>query len=238
MVSLLDLNGVPVEVVRKPIKHLHLGVYPPEGRVRIAAPEQLGMEAIRLFAIGKLPWIRSQQARFQAQEREASLEYIDRESHYLWGRRYLLRVYEADAPPEVRLRVRTIDLSVRPGAGREQRAAVLQAWYRAQLREALPTLLAKWQPVLRVKPERIHLQRMKTKWGSCNPGLRSIRLNTELARKPAGALEYILVHELAHLIEATHGPRFVAILDRSMPQWRELRDSLNRSPLGHMDWSY
>lgn len=235
MVSSLDLNGVPIEVVRKPIKHLHLGVYPPGGRVRIAAPEHMGVEAIRLFAIGKLPWIRRQQARFIAQERESQHEYVDRESHYLWGRRYLLRIREADLAPSVRLRARTLDMHVRPGADARQRKEIMEAWYRVQLREALPPLLAKWQNLLSVQPRRVHLQRMKTKWGSCNPALGSIRLNTELARKPAECLEYILVHELAHLIEPNHGGRFTSILDQALPQWREIRGVLNYLPLRRLE---
>lgn len=235
MVSSLDLNGVPIEVVRKPIKHLHLGVYPPGGRVRIAAPEYMGMEAIRLFAIGKLPWIRRQQARFIAQERESKHEYVDRESHYLWGRRYLLRIREADSAPSVRLRARTLDMHVRPGADARQRKEVMEAWYRDQLRGALPPLLFKWQKLLGVQPRRVHLQRMKTKWGSCNPALGSIRLNTELARKPVECLEYILVHEFAHLIEPNHGGRFTSILDQALPQWREIRGVLNYLPLRRLE---
>lgn len=227
----LELAGLVVEVVRKPIRNLHLSVYPPDGRVRIAAPDGMPMDAIRLFAIGKLPWIRRQQARFGAQVRESEPEYVERESHYLWGRRYLLRVFVVDATPTVRLRVRTLDICVRPGGDATQRKEILEAWYRDQLREALPPLLAKWQKLLGVQPRRVHLQRMKTKWGSCNPTLGSIRLNTELARKPAECLEYILVHELAHLIEASHSSRFTAILDRAMPQWREIRGVLNDLPL-------
>ena len=149
----------------------------------------------------------------------------------------MLRVIEKDAAPAVRLRVRTIDLQVRPGADSQQRGRVLDSWYRDQLRATLDPLLTKWQRLLRVKVERVHLQRMKTKWGSCNSELCSIRLNTELARKPAECLEYILVHELAHLREPSHGPRFIALLDGALPQWRELRDTLNRLPLGHVSWN-
>lgn len=235
MGSTLEFAGLAVEVVRKPIRNLHLSVHPPEGRVRIAAPDSMPMDAIRLFAIGKLPWIRRQQARFGAQVREREPEYVERESHYLWGRRYLLRVVVADATPSVRLRARTLDLQVRPGSDRTQRREILEAWYREQLREALPPLLAKWQKLLGVQPRRVHLQRMKTKWGSCNPALGSIRLNTELARKPAECLEYILVHELAHLIEASHSQRFIGILDRALPQWREVRGVLNDLPLRRLE---
>lgn len=232
MVATLELAGLAVEVVRKPIKNLHLGVYPPDGRVRIAAPERMPMDAIRLFAIGKLPWIRRQQTRLRTQPRDVQPEYIERESHYLWGRRYLLRIVEADSAPAVRVRARTLDLRVRPGTSGAQRGEIMQAWYRGQLRQAVEPLLEKWQPLLRVKARRIHVQLMKTKWGGCNPNLRSVRLNTELARKPPECLEYILVHELAHLREASHGPRFIALLDGALPQWREVRDVLNQLPLG------
>lgn len=235
MAATLELAELAVEVVRKPIKNLHLGVYPPDGRVRIAAPERMPMDAIRLFAIGKLPWIRRQQARFSAQEREGQPEYIERESHYLWGRRYLLRIRETDSTPGVRQQARTLDLHVRPGADAVQRKKTMEAWYRDQLREALPPLLAKWQKLLGVQPRRVHLQRMKTKWGSCNPALGSIRLNTELARKPAECLEYILVHELTHLIEPSHSSRFTTILDRALPQWREVRGVLNCLPLRQLE---
>jgi len=238
MAATLELAELAVEVVRKPIKNLHLGVYPPDGRVRIAAPESMPMDAIRMFAIGKLPWIRRQQAQFVAQERAFQPEYVERESHYLWGRRYLLRILESDTSPGVRLRSRAIDLQVRPGMTSEQRGDVMESWYRSQLRQALIPLMSKWQALLSVDPKRVHLQRMKTKWGSCNPSLCSIRLNTELARKPIECLEYILVHELAHLREPSHGPRFIALLDHALPQWRELRNVLNRLPLGHADWEY
>jgi predicted metal-dependent hydrolase len=231
MAERVGIAGLAIEIERKPIKHLHLVVYPPDGRVRIAAPEGMTLDAIRIFAIGKLPWVRRQQKRLHEQQREGDLEYINRESHYLWGRRYLLRVIEADAPPKVTLRARTIDLHVRHGASLDQRDDLFQSWYRSQMRLAIEPLLTKWQPLLRVKVERVHLQRMKTKWGSCNTPLRSIRLNTELAKKPLPCLEFILVHELAHLRHRNHGARFTALLDDALPQWRDIRDELNRLPL-------
>ena len=235
MTTKLQLSDLVIEVERKAIKHLHLSVYPPDGRVRIAAPERMAVEAIRLFAIGKLPWIRRQRKRLHDQQREGSFEYVERESHYLWGRRYLLRVIEADAPPKITLRARSIELRVRHGASLEQCDDLLQAWYRSQLRLAIEPLLMKWQKLLRVKAEHVHLQRMKTKWGSCNTAMRSIRLNTELAKKPLQCLEFILVHELAHLRHRTHGPSFIALLDDTLPQWRDIRDELNRLPLASVN---
>jgi len=238
MSAVLDLGDLAVEVVRKPIKHLHLGVYPPDGRVRVATPERLSLNSIRLFVIGKLPWIRQQQKRMLAQARAPALEYVERESHFLWGRRYLLRILTTDRAPAVVLRARTIDLHVRLGFGAKQRGELMERWYRDELRRGLQPLLEKWQRLLNVKAERVYLQRMKTKWGSCNPHLGNIRLNTELARKPLECLEYIVVHELVHLREPDHGPRFVALMDSALPGWRDLRDVLNRLPLNHADWTY
>lgn len=228
----LNLSDLAVEVERKPIKHLHLSVFPPDGRVRIAAPERMSMDAIRLFAIGKLPWIRTQQQKLQMQRREAPREFLERESHYVWGRRYLLNVVEYDASPSVELKSRRLRLQVRPGTDQAKRKDILDAWYREQLRIAVDPLLAKWQPLIKAKVKRVFVQRMRTKWGSCNASARHIRLNTELAKKPPECLEYILVHEMAHLRYPTHGPRFVELMDALMPQWRNLRELLNQLPLG------
>lgn len=223
----LLLSGIAVEVERKPIKHLHLSVYPPHGRVRIAAPERMDMDAIRVFAVGKLPWIRGQRRKLQAQLREPAREYCERESHYLWGRRYLLSVVEAEEKPSVRKLHRSLRLTVRPAMSAEQRGRILESWYRAQLRIAVVPLVEMWSSRLRVAVSRIYVQRMKTKWGSCNPTACHIRLNTELARKPPAGLEYVLLHEMAHLRYPDHGARFIALLDDAMPQWREVRRLLN-----------
>jgi predicted metal-dependent hydrolase len=238
MATRLNLGPLTVEVVKKDIKNLHLSVYPPHGQVRISAPRRMNLDTIRVFAIGKLDWIRTQQKRLREQEREAAREYLDRESHYVWGRRYLLKVIEHDAPAGVVLQPRCLLLQVRPGAGRENREAVLEAWYREQLKTAAASLIAKWQPRLGVGVARLFVQRMKTKWGGCNPATRNIRLNTELAKKPRECLEYIVVHEMAHLLEPTHNARFVALMDRFMPRWRFYRDLLNRLPVRHERWEY
>lgn len=234
----IDLGGIVVEVFRKGIKNLHLSVYPPNGRVRIAAPERMKPETIRAFAITKLPWIKQQRRQMQAQPREPRREYVDRESHYLWGRRYVLRVVERDGPPEVRLTPRRIELHVGAEVGVARRHAVLEQWYREQLRAAAEPLVARWERRLGVKSQRIFIQSMKTRWGSCTPAAGNIRLNTELAKKPPLCVEYIVVHELAHLIERSHGPAFVAILDRHLRNWRERRATLNAAPVSHRDWDY
>jgi predicted metal-dependent hydrolase len=238
MVIQLELGGVTVDVVTKDIKNLHLSVYPPTGRVRIAAPLHMKLETIRVFAIAKLGWIKRQQRHVVGQDREAQREYLDRESHYVWGKRYLMKVLVSEGAPTVGLSHRQLVLSLRPNMGEERRGEILDAWYRAQVRAAMPALLARWQPLMGVKADRFFVQRMKTKWGSCTPSTQSIRLNTDLAKKPPGCLEYIVVHELAHLLEPTHNARFTVLMDRFLPNWRQLRDDLNRLPLRHVEWSY
>lgn len=238
MRDVLDLGELHAEVTRKAIRHVHLSVLPPAGKVRVAAPQGMALDTIRLFVISKLAWIRSQQRKLQAQERETPREFLNKESHYLWGKRYLLEVSFADAAPAVSLTPRKLHLQVRPGADRARCEEVLDGWYRQQVREAVPALLARWEPVLRVKANRFFVQRMKTKWGSCTPDSGHIRLNTDLARKPPECLEYIVVHELVHLLEPTHNDRFAALLDMYLPHWQHLRQQLNRLPVRHEDWSY
>ena len=234
----IAFGDITVDVVRKDIKNIHLSVYPPNGRVRIAAPSRMRLDTIRVFAISRLGWIKQQQKKLQEQERETPREYVDRESHDLWGKRYLLKVIEGDAAPSVALQHSRMLLRVRPGTDAKKKQAIVEAWYRRQLKAALPPLIARWEPLLEVKVERFFVQRMKTKWGSCNHGARTIRLNTELAKKPRECLEYIVVHEMTHLLEPTHNARFVALMDQCMPQWRFYRDQLNRLPVSHEDWAY
>lgn len=234
----IELGDVTVDVVLKDIKNVHLSVLPPSGSVRISAPKRMSLETIRVFAISKLDWIKRQQAKLGAQERETAREYLERESHYVWGRRYLLTVSEADEPPAIELHHSRLLLQVRPGTDERAKEALVEAWYRKQLRRAVPPLLARWQPLLGVEVKRFFVQRMKTKWGSCNPRARTIRLNTELTKKPPECLEYIVVHELVHLLEPTHNARFVALMDRWMPAWQHHRRILNRLPVRQEKWSY
>jgi predicted metal-dependent hydrolase len=238
MSTQLHLGEITLDVTLKDIKNIHLSVHPPTGAVRISAPARMSLETIRVYAISRLPWIRQQQRKFREQERETPCEYLDRESHYVWGRRYLLVIREEDREPGVELSHRRLVLRVRPGTGVEARDAVLSRWYREQIRSAAVPLIGKWEPVLEVRLERFFVQRMKTRWGSCNSAARTIRLNTELAKKPEVCLEYIIVHELVHLLEPTHNPRFVALMDRFMPDWRFHRDELNRLPVRHEHWDY
>jgi predicted metal-dependent hydrolase len=235
-VSRIELGDIAVDVVRKDIRNLHLSVHPPSGRARIAAPRRVSLDTIRLFVIQKLGWIKDQQRRIQAQPRQARLEYLGRESHQVWGRRYLLQIVERQASPAVSLTPRKLVLQVRPGAGEAKRQRVLDDWYRDNLKRAVPPLIAKWQPLMGVQVERFFVQRMKTQWGTCNAARCSIRLNSELARKPPECLEYIVVHEMAHLLEPTHGARFKALLDRLLPNWPTVRDQLNRLPVRRELW--
>lgn len=238
MRDVLDLGELHAEVTRKAIKHVHLSVLPPTGKVRVAAPQSMPLDTIRLFVVSKLAWIRSQQRKLQAQERETPREFLNKESHYLWGKRYLLEITHADAAPAVSLSPRKLLLQVRPGTDQTRCDEVLDAWYRQQVRDALPLLLAKWVPLLQVKVSRVYVQRMKTKWGSCTPGSGYIRLNTDLAKKPPECLEYILVHELVHLLEPTHSARFLALMEQHLPHWRHRKAQLNRLPVRHQDWHY
>ena len=234
----IDLGDIRVEVQRKNNKHAHLYVYPPEGRVHISAPMHMGLDALRAFAISRLSWIKAQQRQMRAQPRETQREYLNRESHQVWGKRYLLEVLEVNAAPVVELTHSTLVLQVRHGSDEARREALLESWYREQLRAKLPGLLGKWQPLMGVNVRRILVQRLKTRWGGCNPSTGNIRLNTELAKKPPECLEYILVHELAHLIEPTHNARFLALMDKLMPHWRQIKDELNRLPVRHEEWDH
>ena len=233
----LEVGGVAVEVLRKNIKHLHLGVYPPDGRVRVSAPRHFDDAAVHLAVVTRLDWIRRHRAALQRQSRQSQREFATGESHYFAGRRYRLDVIEGSGSPSVRLRNnRTMELRVRPGSSRSKREAVLHGWYRQQLRAQLPVLVAQWEPIVGVTVNEVRIKRMKTRWGSCNINAKRIWLNLELAKKPPSCLHYVLVHELVHLLERRHNRRFRALMDRFMPQWRLHRDELNRAPLPHESW--
>jgi hypothetical protein len=238
MVTQLKLGDIAVDVVLKDIKNVHLSVHPPTGRVRIAAPPRTSLDTLRVFAISKIGWIKKQQKKLREQERETPREYLDRESHYVWGKRYLLKVVEEDAAPKVELKHSAMILRVRPGTTDATKQATVARWYREQIKTAVPALLAKWEPIMGVRVERVFVRRMKTKWGSCNARTRNIRLNTDLAKKPVQCLEYLVVHELVHLLERRHNGRFTALMDEYLSHWRQFRKLLNTAPLGHESWSY
>lgn len=232
----LHLGSVSVDLVRKRIKNVHLSVHPPTGRVRIAAPHDMDVEAVRLFALAKLEWIKRQQRKLVSQEREPVREFIDREGHYLWGRRMLLKVLEAEGPRGVEIRHSVLVLHVRPGDQTEARERTLSRFYRHQLKAEAAQLTQVWESRLGVRAKALFVRQMKTRWGSCNPVSHTIRLNTELAKKPRECLEYVIVHELAHMLDPTHGKQFVSILDRHLSHWRETRRLLNQLPLRHELW--
>lgn len=233
----ITVGGIAVEVVRKDIKNLHLGVYPPDGRVRVAAPLAVKDEAVRLAVIGKLGWIKRQRARFASQPRQSRREMVAGESHYFMGRRYRLRVHEHNGAPRVAIRgSSSLDLFVRAGADAGQRESALLKWHREQLRLVAQPLLEKWQAALGVRVAEFGIKRMKTKWGSCNRSAGRIWLNLELAKKPMRCIEYIVVHEMLHLRHRRHDGEFVAMLDHHLPAWRRTRAELNRAPLAHENW--
>jgi len=231
MAENIQLGDVAIVVTRKNIKNVHLSVHPPAGRVTLVAPKDTRLKVARAYAISKLGWIRDQQAKLRSQARETRREFIERESHYLWGRRYLLSVVETDEKPSVRLDHRRITLTVRPGATRARREEIMHEWHKSLLHAAIPTLIRKWETRCGVSVSRYFLQRMKTRWGGCNHKAGNIRLNTELVKKPKDLLEYVIVHEMLHLREPTHGERFLTLLSRHYPTWRDARTELNELPL-------
>ena len=232
----IRLGDLSIAVTRKAVKHTHLSVHPPYGRVTLVAPLGTRAEVMRAYAISKLGWIRRQQEQFRAQARETQRRYVTRETEWLWGKRYLLKVDHDDAKPSVTLNHLQIVLRVRPGSDGEARARIMQAWYRQQMHAAIPKLIAEWERRLGLCVEGYFLQRMKTKWGSCNNRARHIRLNTELVKKPRALLEYVVVHEMLHILEPKHSERFFELLTRHYPAWRNAQTELNALPLGAEPW--
>lgn len=233
----MTVSGVRVAVVRKAIKNLHLGVYPPDGRVRVAAPLALSDAAVRVAVISRLAWIKRQQASFRSQARESVREMVSGESHYYLGRRYRLRVIEGGRVGTVVLRNRrTMEVHVPAGRDSAYRRRVLQRWYRERLRHLAEPIIARWEERLGVDVAEWGIKRMKTKWGSCTHAAGRVWLNLELAKKPLASVEYVIVHELVHLIEPSHNERFVEAMDRAMPTWRHRRRVLNAEPVGYAGW--
>ncbi len=236
MAETIHIGEIAIALTRKDVRHVHLSVHPPAGRVTLVAPRATRREVARAYAVTKLGWIRDQQARLLAQARETPRHFVERESHYLWGRRYLLTIREEDARPFVQIDHRRIVLRVRPHSSISKRAEVLHGWHKSLLHAAVRPLIQKWQARLGVTVSGYFLQRMKTKWGSCNHRASHIRLNTELVKKPKELLEYVVVHEMLHLLEPTHSERFLALLGKHYRGWREARAELNELPLGADYW--
>ena len=236
MAETIRFGEIAIAVTRKDIKHVHLSVHPPSGRVTLVAPTGTRPEVARAYAVSRLGWIRKQQARLRGQARETSREFVKRESHYLWGRRHLLSIVHAQSKPFVSVDHKRITLTVRPGSNLQKRAQVIHEWHKSLLHSVVPALIEKWEAKLKVEVGGYFLQRMKTKWGSCNHRTAHIRLNTELVKKPKDLVEYVIVHEMVHLLEPTHSERFISILEKHYPSWREARAELNELPLAREEW--
>lgn len=235
----ISISNITIDVVRKNIKNLHLGVYPPSGRVRIAAPLNVTDDSIRLFAISKLSWIKRNQQKFAGQERIPPREYKQRESHYFQGRRYLLNIVESEATPKVVLRNKKfIELHVKPNTPTIKKHEILTQWYRVQLKKQIPPLIEKWEQILGVKVADWQVRQMKTKWGSCSIEEKRIWINLELGKKPEQCLEYIIMHEMVHLLERHHNERFLYYMDTYLPNWKQLKTELNELPVSHASWEY
>jgi predicted metal-dependent hydrolase len=237
MNEVIELGDISIQVTRKAIKHVHLSVHPPLGRVTLVAPTQTRLEVARAYAISRLGWIREQRSKLRNQAREAPRKFVERETQNLWGWRYLLTIRYEDAKPSIALDHRRITLTVRPGSKVATKAGIVHDWHKSLLHDVVPALIRKWEPKLGAKVKGYFLQRMKTKWGSCNHRAGHIRLNTELVKKPKDLLEYVIVHEMIHLLEPTHSERFVSILGQCYPGWREARAELNELPLSAEKWS-
>lgn len=235
----ISSSNIEIEVIRKDIKNMHLAVYPPTGRIRLAAPKKTDSEVVRLFAISKIGWIKKHIKNFNEQPREAPKEYISGESHYFFGKRYLLQVIEHDGPNAIKLKgLKIIQLNVRPSTPPETKANLLKEWYRQELKRILPELITKWENIIGVKCDDWGVRQMRTKWGACNVDEKRIWLNLELAKKPVICLEYIVAHELVHLLERNHNERFISHMNKFMPKWQQHRAELNKLPVVHWDWGY
>lgn len=234
----IEIENITVEIRKKNIKNLHLRVSPPTGSVRISAPARMDLNIIRDFVVSKLGWIKKHQARLKNQVREAPKEFISGESHIYLGKPYLLNVIERNQPSKVVLKHETIELYVRPNTGLEKRKAILDKWYRQRLKELIPGLILKYEEIMKVKVSEFGVKKMKTRWGSCNVKVKRIWLNLELSKKPIECLEYLVVHEMAHLLERQHNQRFKALMDTFLPEWRIIQEELIKKPLCHENWNY
>lgn len=232
-------SQLSIDVVRKDIKNMHLAVYPPTGRVRIAVPLSVNDEAVRLFAISKIAWIRKHQRNFITQDRQPPRQYKERESHYFLGERFLLRIIEHDSPPKVELKTKTyIDMYVRPNSSKEQFETTINEWYRSELKKIIQPIIDKWSSQIGITVLDWQVKQMKTKWGTCNIEKKRIWINLELAKKPLYCLEYIIVHEMIHFLERHHNDRFLSLMEKYMPQWKFFKEELNRLPVSHGEWTY
>jgi predicted metal-dependent hydrolase len=234
----MEVGTLKIQIVKKDIKNIHLAVYPPHGNVRLASPKSVSDDTIRLYVVSKLGWIRKQQRRFSTQDREPVREFVERESHYFLGQRYLLRVVEKEARPTVTINNKYLTIQVRPGTTKEQKAVAINEWYREKLKEMIPALIGKWASIMKVDVANWGVKQMRTKWGTCNIEAKRIWLNLELAKKPLPCLEFIVVHEMVHLLERKHNEVFIAYMNKFLPKWKSVKEELNRLPVRHAEWGY
>ncbi len=234
----IALGDISVDVAQKDIKNVHLSVYPPSGRVRISAPLRMDLDTIRVFAISKLSWIKRNQRKIRGQLRETPRDYVTRESHYYLGKRYLLRVIEYDASPKVQIKHDAIEMYVRPKTSLKKRQEILDGWYRQNLKEIVAAIIAQYEKKMSVVVSDFGVKKMRTRWGTCSIAPKRIWLNLELAKKPREHIEYIVVHEMTHLLERNHNERFIALMDKFLAKWRFYKEGLNRLPLRHENWGY
>ncbi|MBK8670117.1 MAG: M48 family metallopeptidase [Saprospiraceae bacterium] len=232
------LGDIDIELTQKEIKNIHLSVMPPDGHVRIAAPLNLSAETIRLYAISKLSWIKKQQKKIRSQQRESNRLFINKETHYYQGRKYMLKIVPTTGVPKIILNKSTIVMHISENSTPEKRQEVMNEWYRAQLKNIVEKMISVWESKIGVTAIAWRIRSMKTKWGSCNTDHKSILLNLELAKKPLHCIEYIIVHELIHLIERRHNDRFISLLDHYLPNWRHYKEELNKLPVSHPGWEY
>jgi predicted metal-dependent hydrolase len=236
---MMQVGSLDIALQRKAIKNLHIKVIPPEGLIQVSAPENLSDTAIRIAIVQRIPWIKRQQKDFVNQPRQSARAMISGESHYLWGQRYRMEVIERQGKHELRVKGNSkLQLFISSGTTKEKCEKILVEWYRSQLKERMAFLLEDWQRKIDVQVDGWTVRKMRTKWGSCNPQTKRININLELAKKPPECLEFILVHELVHLLERHHNERFVSLMDMYLPNWRLHRDLLKSLPLGHDDWKY
>lgn len=221
------ISGIEIEVTKKNIKNMHLSVLPPNGNVRISAPLNSKDDAIKLFAITKIGWIKKQIKKFENQRRQSEREYVSGESHYLWGRRYRLEINYTRTANKVETRGNKLILIVRDNSTQQQRGNVMLEWYRAQMKEKLPELIEKWEVIIGVKANTVSVKNMLTKWGTCNTKDKRVWINLQLAKKPVECLEYVAVHELVHLLEKNHTLAFIGYMDKFLPDWRVTKEELN-----------
>lgn len=236
--SYLQLGSVEALIVRKAVKNLHLSILPPNGWVRVTVPENMNDDAVRTLLALRLPWIKKQQTKFSGQQRQTQRDYVSGESHFFFGKRYRLEVMYKDEPPKITIKGKNkIILQVKPKSDTKKRQEILTEWYRAELYFAIDELMQKWQKKIGVNVSSWHIKQMKTRWGTCNQQKAKILLNLELAKKPIACIEYVVVHELAHMIEKKHNEKFVALLMKYIPKWKGIKDELNSFILSHEEWS-